>query len=229
MERTFLISTIILFITCTGLSQPKLSIDKPELNLGSIYGGENKKGKLTLKNIGNDTLRIFNINASCGCTTMKKPKGILLPGQSDVIEIEFRSAGYRGRVEKHININTNDPTSQYIAVSIIAEVKEILQPVQGSYVLWMDRIPVGKNATRNIELKNVSGYPVKVKGDSTSSPTVTAKIDKKTLKLNDTLNVDVTASPQKAGYSNQILYILTDHKIQPVVEIRVTYIGINEN
>lgn len=229
MKRSIFICTIMLFVTTIGLSQPKLSVDKPELNLGSIYGGENKKGKLTLKNIGNDTLRIFNISASCGCTTVKKPKGILLPGQSDVVEIEFRSAGYRGRVEKYVNINTNDPTSQYITVNMVAEIKEILQPVQGSYLLWMDRIPVGKTATKSIALRNVSGYPITIQGDSASSPSIIAKIDKKNLKANDTLNVDVTVTPQKSGYSNQILYIITDHKIQQIFEMKVTYIGISEN
>jgi hypothetical protein len=226
INRFFL---LIFIIAGIALSQPKLSISKPEVDLGSMFSGEKKKGKVILKNIGNDTLRIFSVQPQCGCTTVKRPKEFLLPGQSDDVELEFSSAGYRGKVEKHVSISTNDPTSQYITIKLLAEIKEVLQPAGGRNIIWMDNMTVGKAETKNIVLKNVSGGPIIIKGDSVSSASVFVKMENNILQPDDTLNIDVTVVPKKIGHSNEYFYIITNHKIQPLVEIRVIIIGTKEN
>jgi Protein of unknown function (DUF1573) len=229
MNLTSRFFAMIFFLAGIAFSQPKLSLDKPDVDLGKIFSGEKKKGKIVLKNIGNDTLRIFSVQPQCGCTTVKQPKEFLLPGQSDDVELEFNSAGYRGKVEKHVNINTNDPTSQFITVKLLADVKEILQPVSGSNMLWMNNITIGKPETQIVTVKNVSGLPIMIQGDSVSSASISVTMDKKTLQPDDTLNIHVTVVPNKSGYSNEHFYIITNHKIQPFVELRVTYTGIKEN
>jgi Protein of unknown function (DUF1573). len=228
MKLTYRFFVMTFIVTGIAFSQPKLSLDKPEIDLGKMYGGEKKKGKIVLKNIGNDTLRI-SVQPTCGCTTVKQPKAFLLPGESDVAELEFNSAGYRGKVEKHVSINTNDPTSQFITVKLLADVREILQPISGSNMLWMKDITIGKPITQIMAVKNVSGSPIAIQGDSVSSASISIKMEKKTLQPDDTLNIQVTVVPNKPGYSNEHFYIITDHKIQPFVEIRVTYMGIKEN
>jgi hypothetical protein len=229
MKPTYRFFVMTFIVTGIAFSQPKLSLGKPEVDLGNMYGGEKKKGKIILKNIGNDTLRIFSVQPQCGCTTVKQPKGFLLPGQSDDVELEFNSAGYRGKVEKHVNINTNDPISQFITVKLLVDVKEILQPISGTNMLWMNNITIGKPITKIVAVKNVSGSPIAIQGDSVSSASISIKMEKKTLQPDDTLNIQVTVLPNKPGYSNEHFYIITDHKIQPFVEIRVTYMGIKEN
>jgi len=229
MKLIYRFFVLTLIITCITFSQPKLSLDKPDVDLGKMYGGEKKKGKIILKNIGNDTLRIISVQPTCGCTTVKQPKEFLLPGQSDDVELEFNSTGYRGKVEKHVNINTNDPTSQFITVKLLADVLEILQPISGSNMLWMNNITIGKPVTQIVAVKNVSGSRITIQGDSVSSTSISIKMDKKILQPDDTLNIQVTVVPNKAGYSNDHFYIITDHKIQSFVELRVTYMGIKEN
>ncbi len=219
----------------TGItfSQPKLSIDNPEVNLGSMYGGEKKKGKIILKNIGNDTLRIFSVQPGCGCTTVKQLKGFLLPGQSGDVELEFNSFGYRGKVEKQVFINTNDPTSQFVTVKLIAKVYEVLQPIKGTIregsTLFIDNTIIGKPTTQTVELKNVSGVPIVIKGDSVPSSTMALTLNKRSLRPNDTLSIQVTVQPQKVGSAKELFYIFTNHKSRPIVEIQVRYLGIKEN
>jgi hypothetical protein len=229
MKLTYLFFVMTFVVTGITFSQPKLSLGKPEVDLGNMYGGEKKKGKIILKNIGNDTLRIFSVQPQCGCTALKQPKAFLLPGQSDDVELEFNSTGYRGKVEKHVNINTNDPTSQFVTVKLLANIKEILQPINGSNMLWMNNITMGKPLTQIVAMKNVSGSPIAIRGDSVSSTSLSIKMDKKTLQPDDTLTIQVTVVPNKTGYSNEHFYIITNHKTQPFVEIRVTYLGIKEN
>jgi hypothetical protein len=233
MKRIYFFSALTSFLAALAFSQPKLSLDKPEVDLGTIYGGVKKTGTITLKNIGSDTLRIISVQPGCGCTAIKQPKAFLLPGESDIVELEFNSAGSRGKVEKHLSINTNDPTSRYVDVKILAEIKEVLQPIKGTMrggsMLWVNNTIIGKPTTQTVELKNVSGIPIVIKGDSVSSPALALKIDKQSLRPNDTLSIQVTVQPQKTGSANEHFYIFTNHKDQPVVEIQISYLGIKEN
>jgi hypothetical protein len=229
MKLTCPLFVITLLAASIAFTQPKLSLDNLEVDLGTMYSGAKKKGKIVLKNIGNDTLRIISVQPQCGCTAVKQPKKFLLSGQSDIVELEFNSSGYRGKVEKQVTINTNDPTSQFVSVKLLIDVKEILQPLSGSTMLWMNNAMIGKAATQTIALKNVSGTTLAIQGDSVSSSTLAIKMENKILQPNDTITVQVTVLPNKLGYSTEHFYVITNHKSQPLVEVRVTYMGIKEN
>lgn len=212
-----------------ALSQPKLSLEKPEINLGPMYGGMKKLGTIVLKNIGNDTLRILSVVPQCGCTTIKQPKAFLLPNESDAVEVEFNASGYRGKVEKYINITTNDITSQNIAVKLITEVKEELEPINRSVLMWFGNITFGQTSSQSISFKNVSGHPLKILNVTASAPTTSVKADKRTLNPNDIFDVQVIVKAEKVGYNNDHFIIETDSKNQPHIEIKVSYMGVKES
>jgi hypothetical protein len=224
--QLFIITLLLLGNT---FSQPKLSLGKPEVNLGIIYSGMKKHGKIELMNVGNDTLRIYSVQPSCGCTTIKQPKSTLLPFESDVVEVEFNSNGYHGQVEKHINITTNDPLSGNVSVKLTAEVKEELEPTSHSSLLWIGNIGVGKIFVQGTTLRNISDHIIKIKNLSTSSPAISVTVEKKTLNPQDTLRVQVTIKPEKLGYGSDYFTIETDSKHQPRIEIRTSYIGVKDN
>ena len=225
--NTFVVTSIIAGI---ALSQPKLSIDKTEIDMGSMCPGDIKEGKMILKNIGTDTLRIYHVGTSCDCTTVKSSKAFLLPGQSDDIEFEFSPSETQGKVERYIYINTNDPASQYISVKLIAEIKEVFRWIVGSNSLYIiENARNRKPVTKRIAMKNVSGSPVSILGDSVSSSSITITMDKKRLQPNDTLHVDVTVLPEKLGFSQENLYVKTDNNLKPRVEINITILGTQGN
>jgi len=206
-------------------AQPKLAIDSMTVNLGTMYSGQVKTSRIVLKNIGNQPLKILRIQPSCGCTTVRQPKSELKPNESDEVEVSFNSMLYRGPVEKYVNIETNDPLSQYIAVKLIADVKEELAPTSGSYSLWFGNVPIGKRIEQSIAFTNVSSRSISVQRITSSIPQIAAKPDQMHISPSDTLTVELTALPDKIGYSTGILTILTDSKNQPTVELKVYYIG----
>jgi hypothetical protein len=229
MKQIGRIFTLTLFVLGFSFSQPKLSLDKPELDLGTIYSGMKKQGKIVLTNIGNDTLRIYSIQPSCGCTAVKQPKSILLPFESDVAEVEFNSTGYSGKVEKHITITTNDPLYQNVSIKLIADVKQEIECTNHSSLMWLGNISLGKTLIQETSLKNISDHKIKIKNFTTSSSSMNVKLEKKTLNPNDTLTVQVTITPEKLGYGNDHFTIETDSKNQPFVEIRASYVCVKEN
>jgi hypothetical protein len=221
--------TLIFIVASTALSQPKLSIDKPEINLGTMYSGMKKKGKIVLKNIGTDTLYISSVQPSCGCTAVKQPKRFLIPNESDDSEFEFNSSGYHGKVEKYIIVTSNDPTSQSVSVKLVADVKEELEPTNHSVFLWFGNVGIGKPSVKEMSLKNISEHSITIKNFTVSSSAITIKLAKKTLKPNDTVDVQVTLKPEKLGYGNDHFTIETDSENQSCIEIRTSYIGVKEN
>jgi hypothetical protein len=229
MKLIRLIFILTLFVFGISFSQPKLSLDKPEVDLGTIYSGMKKQGKIVLTNIGNDTLRIFSVQPSCGCTAVKQPKSILLPFESDAAELEFNSSGYHGKVEKHISIITNDPLSHNVSVKLIADVKEELEPTTHSSLIWLGNIVLGKTLEQGASLKNISDHTIKIKNFTTYSSSINIKIDKKILKPNDTLNVQMTIKPKELGYGSDRFTIETDSYNQPSIEIRASYVCVKEN
>jgi hypothetical protein len=229
MKQTGRIFIMILFVLGISFSQPKLSLDKPEVDLGTIYSGMKKKGKIMLTNIGNDTLRIYSVQPSCGCTTVKQPKSILLPFESDMVEVEFNSSGYHGKVEKHIYITTNDRLSENASVKLIADVKEELESTSHSTLMFLGNIGLGKTLVQGTSLKNTSDHIIKIKNFTTSASSISIKIEKKMLNPNDTLIVQVTIKPEKLGYGSDYFTIETDSKNQPRIEIKTSYVCVKEN
>src|SRR5512146_1396532 len=110
------VATLSLF-TSMGLAQPKLVLDKQEVSLGTVYNGAIVKAKIKLTNAGSAPLAIRSVRPSCGCTTVRQPKDSLGPGQSDYLEVQFNSTGFRGKAVKYVNIESNDPTNQYATIT----------------------------------------------------------------------------------------------------------------
>lgn len=224
-------SVLALFaVLCSGtIAQPKLSIDNMTIDLGTMYNGATKTGKITLKNIGTQPLKILRVQPSCGCTTVRQPKSELQPNESDVVEVSFSAALYRGPVEKYVNVETNDPLSQYVAIKLIADVKEELAPTSSSYSIWLGNVAVGKKVEQPITFTNRTNKVIAIKGITSSSARISATSGQSRISPFDTLTVLLTAIPEKVGYDTATLNILTDSKNQANVELKIYFIGQKDN
>ena len=230
MKPIFHSFVLISIIAGVALSQPKAKVDKYEIDLGSMYTGEKKMGKISLKNIGNDTLHIYYVGASCGCTAVKSPKEFLPPGQSDDIDFEFSPYETQGTAEKYIMIYTNDTTAKTLNIKLTAHMNDVLQPIAGSNLLTIIENAIArKPVTKRIAMKNVSGSPITIRRDSVSSASISATMDKKRLRPDDTLHIDITVLPEQLGLSNEALYIFTDRKATPSAEVKITIFGTQGN
>jgi hypothetical protein len=220
----------LLFVLALSVgAQPKLVVDKTTVDLGVIYNGTTKSARVVLKNIGKDTLRILGVTTSCGCTTARQPKAFLRTGESDAVEVDFNSTGFRGKFEKHVNIMTNDPASPTTYVTLVGDVVEELQPVNNMGVLWFGSVPVGKLVEQAVAFKNVSGRVLTLTGFKSSSPDLKVTFGKRTVLPADTIRFSVTVMPRKTDYFNELLVLETDSKKQTHVPVRVTLIGVSPN
>jgi hypothetical protein len=216
-------------ITGVVLCQPKISVNKTRIDMGVIYNGETKKARIVIKNIGTDSLKIVSVTTSCGCTTAKHPKDYLRRGEQDAVEVEFNSTGFRGKVEKHVSIMTNDPVANTTEVTLVGDVIEELQPVGNASVIWLGAVPIGKEVTQTVTFKNVSGKVMTLTGYTSSSPDITVLFEQKTVLPADTIRLSVKVISKKSVFVSEQVFLETDSKKQPKVPVRVTLIGVNPN
>jgi hypothetical protein len=224
--RSLCVGLLFVVMVVSAVAQPRLTIDKPKVDLGVIYNGTTKKARIMIKNVGSDTLRILGVTTSCGCTTVREPKAFLKSGESDAVEIEFNSTGYRGKIEKHINIMTNDPTTPTSYVTLLGDVIEELQPVNNGSVLWLGSVPKGKQVEQMVAFKNVSGKVLTLTGFKSSSPDLSVTFGQRTVLPADTIRFKIKITPRKTDYINELLLLETDSNKQPQVPVRVTLIGV---
>ncbi len=223
LKKIIALIVLSIFPTLFLYSQPKLSINTTELNLGKITSGEIAKGKIILKNIGNEELVINSIQPSCGCTTVKQPKHILAPNEEDVAEIEFNSAGYYGQVTKFVNISTNDPSAQNTTIKLLIDIEEILVPE--SRINWLGEIALDDSVTKTITLTNTSEKPILIKNVLTSAPNVSVKWEKTTIPPQKQYSLQVTVKPVQRGFRNEYLWLETNNPTQPRYEVKISFIG----
>ena len=227
--RCMSLGLVFVVLTGTSPSQPKITVDNTKVDFGVIYNGTTKKARIVIKNIGRDTLRILGVTTSCGCTTARQPKAFLRTGETDVVEIEFNSTGFRGKIEKHVNIQTNDPASPTTYVTLVGDVVEELQPINNGSVLWLGSVPVGKEIEQTVAFKNVSGRVITLTGFKSSSSDVSVVFGKRTVLPADTIRLSVKITPRKTDYINELLFLETDSNRQPQVPVRLTLIGVSQN
>lgn len=85
-----------------------LTFDKIEHNFGDVKAEVENKTSFKVTNTGDKPLIIEDVAATCGCTTPKKPEKPILPGQSDEIQVVFKSnPGQDGEQRKTVTVTAN--------------------------------------------------------------------------------------------------------------------------
>jgi len=85
-----------------------LSFDKMMHDFGDVAPETDVFTQFTVTNTGDRPLIIEHVSASCGCTTPKKPEKPIPPGQSDIIEVKFKSKpGQTNEITKTVTVTAN--------------------------------------------------------------------------------------------------------------------------
>ena len=100
------------FSSADSFAEPLLNVEQV-IEEKSVPTGKEIKGKLVLKNKGDELLKILGVSSTCGCTTLKLKERKIKPG--NVVDLNFLvdTRGKLGMVEKTITIHSNDPDSPW--------------------------------------------------------------------------------------------------------------------
>ena len=110
------ILTIALFLfslsSADSFAEPLLKVEQV-IGEKSVPTGKEIKGKLILKNKGDELLKIHGVSSTCGCTTLKLKERRIQPGDEVDLNFVVDTRGKLGMVEKTITVHSNDPESPW--------------------------------------------------------------------------------------------------------------------
>jgi hypothetical protein len=88
--------------------KPRIIIDTTVYNFGEVPEGAETTHFFKVTNVGTDTLKITDVETSCGCTVPEPKKFNLPPKETTKIKVTFNSRGRVGYNEKSVVVFSND-------------------------------------------------------------------------------------------------------------------------
>ena len=94
-----------------------LTLKERTFDFGKIPQGRPVKHVFDVTNNGTDSLKIVNVQASCGCTTPEWEKDkVIMPGKTTIITVGYNAATV-GIFSKTITITYNNKQTKFITIS----------------------------------------------------------------------------------------------------------------
>jgi len=117
--RRFAISALLaISLPCAlCLAAPRITVDNP-VYAADVQSGSTASHVFTVSNTGDETLMISLVQTSCGCTTATLPKPDLAPGEAIGLEAKVNTVGFTGKVEKTVEVQSNDPANPSLTLRL---------------------------------------------------------------------------------------------------------------
>lgn len=216
--RKYFVAILTLLIYINIYAQPKL-----EIVGGDTYDwGKTKstQGKLhaiiTLKNIGNQPLKIYGVNPTCGCTTAPIFKNEIQPGDTTGIDVTLNISTYSGDVKKNIELKSNDPDHPN---KLIWLKTHVIKPVSlfPQYMNFANMV-IGKETITKVVITNSTDEPIKIKSVYTYPDGLNINIKEgDEIAPNSDFVLEARITPKNAGRFQANLKLETTHPDVPVL------------
>ena len=101
---------------------PRIAVEPPAFDFGVLRGGHRVHRAFVVKNFGATDLQITNVSTTCGCTAALLDRQTLKPGRSATLRVTFDTRDDRGRVQRSVLIESNDPAKPKLELKLEATV-----------------------------------------------------------------------------------------------------------
>jgi hypothetical protein len=115
-------------LSAASAAKPKIVFKEEAWNFGRAKMGSELVHEFVFKNEGDASLKITNVETSCGCTAALVSDKKLEPDQSGKLKVTFSTQGYSGEVVKYIYVESDDPVQPRVQLRISADIDVPPQP-----------------------------------------------------------------------------------------------------
>lgn len=123
-KLVFLIGVLVMMAGVAMAQEEKVSENGPEIEFeklvhdyGEVQYNGNGECEFRFTNTGNEPLILQKPKSSCGCTVPTWPKEPILPGESDVIKVTYKTTKV-GAINKSITVTSNAKTNATVVLRI---------------------------------------------------------------------------------------------------------------
>ncbi|MBE0534897.1 MAG: DUF1573 domain-containing protein [Phycisphaerae bacterium] len=154
---------------------PKIEMENPVHDFGTIGPNKKVKCEFTFKNVGTEELVIDRVLSTCQCSIPEVEPKNYAPGQSGTIHVTYLSGTLPGAVEKHLHILSNDKSNPRYEFTIKGRVElKVVADPSSTIDLFLNQPNAG---IKPITLKSKDGKAFAIRSFTSSHDTVTAKFD----------------------------------------------------
>ncbi|NCD32910.1 MAG: DUF1573 domain-containing protein [Spartobacteria bacterium] len=175
-------------------NKPVIFCAEPSYDFGMADSTETITHVFSIENKGTLSLEIKNVRPSCGCTVAKLSDRVVAPGQSATIETALSLKGRKGKQQKTIRVQSNDPDNSTLTLMLTGEVASNLTLDPGQ--VYFGQLNQLEDKSMDVDVKLL--HPTDIKAVVSQSPFIKAVMTT----LEDTSHYKVTVStvpPLKQG------------------------------
>jgi hypothetical protein len=169
------------------------AVDDAKYDWGTVDQGDKVTHSFKFKNTGDDTLIIFNVRSSCGCTAALASRDHLAPGEVGEITTTFDSAGRSKKQRKSVNVATNDPETPTFTFVLEGHIKVPFE-IKPSY-LTFQTVTKGTSSTSEVTLTNNLDSTIELGTPESPNKELEIKLGKSELKPGESITITGTFTP----------------------------------
>lgn len=233
--RILIISIFVNSIVLGQFISPKIKFREEFYDFGSINRGDIVEHFFEFFNIGDDTLKIAYISATCGCSAGLLNKREFQPGEKGNLIVRFNSTGKYGIQTNKIFVHTNDPDNPIKVLTIRAEVISKIDTLNAAKIV-LDRIThdfgnieEGKIHETLFVIKNMGRDTLEIQEIITSCGCTAAVPRKRRIAPNEQteFKVQLDTTNRFGSLKNEII-VRTNDPIQPETHLYLIAV-VNKN
>jgi hypothetical protein len=113
-----ILSSLSIVLAQVPTDQPRIKFESTTFDMGQIKPESKNLATYTFTNVGKSTLKILDIQKTCGCTPFELAKREYAPGESGTLKVEYQATKQASEVLKHLYVTTNDPDDSKIQITL---------------------------------------------------------------------------------------------------------------
>jgi hypothetical protein len=183
-----------------AVGAPKIKFDRLVYDFGIVSGVEEVEGKFVFENEGDALLEISRPRPTCGCTVAGLNPDKLPPGEKGELNFTLRLSPTDRKLEKYINVPTNDPENPNVRLTVRAEVKPIFDVDPPTVPLGDLRLGATTNIVVNVQ--RLDGKELRIEraeGGSMTTAQVETVTDSNGKQARILIQMTASAPPRRFG------------------------------
>jgi hypothetical protein len=197
---------------------PVLEVDQAVYDFGERNHLEMVEHDFVLRNVGDEPLVIKRIVPKCGCATGQLESGTIAPGESASLKATLDMSKFKGRIEKMIVVESNDPENPNTTISF-SGVARVLVFASPQAVFFNPKNP-SETVKREVTILSLDDRPLvltltRYDKQRVTAPQLIEKVKGKEYRLL------LESLPMKAGTWNDSVELSTNYPEHPLCRVSV--------
>lgn len=214
LERTELPVEVVEVSQARTGDVPRIVMESVEYDFGEIGPDTSHKAEFRFANKGSAPLTITQVRSCCGVVTKGVKAGqIYAPGETGVLELDYRATSQPGSMKRQLYIQSDDPAQRVVTLTIKATIALRVRCEPSTLKLFLRQDNAGAG---DVKLTSLDGKPFAIKAFRATGNTMRAEFDPKVEATEFVLKPIVDAERLERNLRGQISIDLTHPECQNV-------------